>query len=78
MLDCGVRVIVEGRDLPGRQCGGHRAVHVALQVGRDPEDAVPADAVSAIWATEVEVLPRNGALDLRGPAVQGPRGERFL
>jgi hypothetical protein len=69
-----VRIVVEGRDLPGRTFASYADVHVALQVGSEPVGAVPGDAASARWETEVLV----GDGDLRGPAVHGRRGERFL
>lgn len=69
-----VRIVIEGRDLPGRTFGDHTDVHVALQVRQDPEGPVPGDAASARWETEVRVV--DG--DVRGPAVHGRRGERFL
>ena len=74
-----VRLRIEGHHLPGRRCGPYDDVHVALQVGRDPVDPVPGDAASAAWETDLAVvLPAGGDIpDIRGPAVQGRRGERF-
>ena len=74
-----VRLRIEGHHLPGRRCGPYDEVHVALQVGREPVDLVPGDAVSASWETDLTVVtsPGQGAPDVRGPAVQGRRGERF-
>jgi Family of unknown function (DUF5990) len=69
-----VRIVVEGRDLPGQTFGPYADVHVALQVRAEPEGAVPGDAASARWEVEVQVV--DG--DYRGPAVHGKRGERFL
>src|SRR5690606_21704656 len=69
-----MRVVIEGRDLPGRTFELFDDVHVALQVRRDPVDPVPGDAASARWETEVRVV--DG--DFLGPAVQGRRGDRFL
>jgi Family of unknown function (DUF5990) len=69
-----VRIVIEGRNLPGRVFAGYADVHVALQVRTDPLDPVPGDAASASWETEVQVV--DG--DFRGPAVHGKRGERFL
>jgi Family of unknown function (DUF5990) len=69
-----VRIVVEGRDLPGRTFESYTDVHVALQVGSEPVDPVAGDAPSARWETEVRIV--DG--DLRGPAVHGRRGERFL
>ena len=69
-----MRIVVEGRDLPGRTFESYTDVHVALQVGSEPVDPVAGDAPSARWETEVRIV--DG--DLRGPAVHGRRGERFL
>jgi hypothetical protein len=77
-----VEIVIRGTHLPGRQCR-HGAstcenLHVALQVGREPKGLVPGDAESAEWVTEAEVVDVDGSLDVRGPAVQGRHGERFL
>jgi hypothetical protein len=66
---------VRARDLPGRVCGEVTDVHVGLQVGKEPWALVPGDASEAAWQVEVHVTETG---DLRGPAVHGPRGERFL
>ena len=73
-----VQLVIRGRQLPGRQCGGHRDVHVGLQVGSRAEGLVPADVPSAEWRTEVHVSASDDGPDFRGPAVQGRRGERFV
>jgi hypothetical protein len=51
---------------------------VGLQVRSQPLGLVPGDTVDAQWSAEVDVVDCNGAIDFRGPAVQGRRGERFL
>lgn len=77
MSPLSLRII--GRDLPGRECGGYRDVHVAVQRGREPETAVPGDAAEAVWEFTVEaVAAPDGAWDFRGPYVHGRRGARFL
>jgi hypothetical protein len=78
-----VRVAITGVDLPGRSfcpAGGDAMtnVHVGVQVGRDPAQLVRADQREAHWELEVEVVRKDGALDFRGPAVQGKRGDRFI
>ena len=73
-----MRLVIEGWNLPGRDCGSYRDIHVGTQIRRDPAELVPADAASATWELDVEVVDRNGARDFRGPAVQGRRGERFV
>lgn len=69
---------MNGRKLPGRECGGYRDVHVALQVGSRPEGPVPGDAAAARWTADVRVVERDQERDFYGPAVHGRRGERFL
>ena len=38
----------------------------------------PPTARGVSWTVDVEVVRTDGALDFRGPAVQGRRGERFV
>ena len=71
-------LVVEGHDLPGLSCGSHTGVHVGVQLRREPHEQVPADAASARWEIDMEVVDRDGDIDFRGPAVQGRRGERFV
>ena len=71
-------LVIEGHHLPGRRCGSHDDIHVGLQLRRDPAELVPADANSARWQVDVQVVDQDGAVDFRGPAVQGRRGERFV
>jgi len=78
-----MRLTIHGRRLPGRQfCSDGellRNVHVAVQVGKDAEHPVPGDARSATWHVDVRpVVDADGELDVRGPAIHGKRGERFL
>jgi hypothetical protein len=73
-----VKLVIEGHHLPGRTCGQYADVHVGVQVGREPDGLVPADAAEARWELEIAVVERDGQTDFRGPAVQGRRGERFV
>jgi hypothetical protein len=77
-----MRIIIEGYDLPGARFCSDGAllenVHVAVQVGKDPVDAIHADAVSARWELDVRAVVDQTGVDLRSPAVHGKRGERFL
>ena len=74
-----VRLRIEGHHLPGRRCGPYDDVHVALQVGPDPVGPVAGDADAAVWETDLSLVPHAGddVPDVRGPAVNGRRGERF-
>lgn len=78
-----MRITIHGRNLPGKKFCSQgdllENVHVAVQVGKDPLDPVPGDSRSATWEVDVRVVTGDGGeLDLRGPAVHGKRGERFL
>ncbi len=78
-----MRIRIEADDLPGRAFVSEGVplgnVHVGVQVGRQPAGLVRGDAKSARWEVDVvAVADDDGGLDLRGPAVQGKRGERFL
>jgi hypothetical protein len=73
-----MELVIRGVDLPGRDCLPGVDLHVALQVGREPAGLVPADAPSAEWRTELRLVERDGVADVRGPAVQGPKGDRFV
>ena len=77
-----VRIIIEGYDLPGARFCSDGAllenVHVAVQIGKDPVDPIRADAVSARWELDVRAVVDHTGVDLRGPAVHGRKGERFL
>ena len=75
--DARMEIVVRGHHLPGtwfRSAGVPiHHVHVALQVGKDPEGLVPGDASTAEWRTEVRVEPlEGGGHEFRGPAVHGP------
>ena len=78
-----------GTSLPGRRCGpspqrpsGHDNVHVAVQRRGKPAELlglVPGDAPEARWTLDAIVTrTAAGAIDLRGPYIQGPPGGRFV
>lgn len=78
-----MRIVIEGRDLPGADfvSGGVplHEVHVAVQIGDHPVGLVRGDATAARWEIDVRgVVTDDGEIDLRGPAVFGKKGERFL
>jgi uncharacterized protein DUF5990 len=80
-----VDVQVVGIELPGRTCADPRPdglvyenVHVGVQRRQEVVDVVRGDAPTAVWSLTVEPNFRDGALDFRGPFVQGRRGDRFL
>lgn len=77
-------MIIEGTDLPGQSfCDPDGTpfdgVHVGVQIGREPFGLVRGDAASARWEFDVGVVTGSDrALDFKGPAVHGQRGDRFL
>jgi Family of unknown function (DUF5990) len=78
-----MRIVIEGHDLPGADFVSDGSplhnVHVAVQIGQHPVGLVRGDAVSARWEIDVRtVVADGGMVDLRGPAVFGKKGERFL
>jgi hypothetical protein len=69
-----MEIVVEGTDLPGGD-----DVFVGVQVGKDVVDIVPATGSTVRWTVDVDVVATpNGELDVRGRAVHGRRGDRFL
>ena len=53
-------------------------VHVGLQMQRDPAQLVRADESESVWKSDVDIVWNEGVVELRGPAVQGKRGDRFI
>ncbi len=78
-----MRIVIEGRELPGAEFVSEGVplhdVHVAVQVGKEPVGLVRADVPAARWEVDVRtVAGDDGGIDLRGPAVHGKKGDRFL
>jgi len=78
-----LEIVIRGHHLPGRTFRNAgvpiHGVHVGVQIRDEPTDLVPGDAAGAEWHVDVRVVTDDdGGLDLRGPAVHGPRGQRFL
>jgi hypothetical protein len=78
-----MRIVIEGSDLPGAEFVSDGVplhnVHVAVQIGKEPVGMVRGDAASARWDVDVRtVADDDGGVDLRGPAVHGKKGDRFL
>ena len=79
-----MKLTVIGTNLPGKtfcQPDGSTLenVCVGIQEGRDAVGLLAGDADSARWETEIRaVTADDGAVDFRGPAVHGVRGERFV
>ena len=53
-------------------------VHLAVQIGKVPVGPVSGGADSARWEVDVRGVLDDGNPDLRGPAVHGKKGGRFL
>ena len=53
-------------------------VHVGVQIGREPAQLVPGDVSETSWEVDLEIVRKERAVDFRGPAVHGKRGERFI
>ena len=77
-----MQIAIEAHDLPGAEFVSDGVplhnVHVGVQVGKEPVGLVRGDAASARWEIDVRAVAADGGVDLRGPAVHGKRGERFL
>ncbi len=79
----GVEIVIRGHHLPGRDFRNAGVpihnVHVGLQVRQEPVGLVRADVPTAEWRVDVRVsVGDDDRFDFRGPAVHGPRGDRFL
>ena len=69
-----MKVRIEGTDLPGATYG-----YVGIQRGREVIELQPADSATVTWTFEVDVRRTpDGGVDLRGPYVQGRKGDRFV
>ena len=77
-----MRIVIEAHHLPGvdfvSQGVPLHNVHVAVQIGKQPVGLVRGDADSARWEIDVRTVIADGSVDVRGPAVHGKKGERFL
>lgn len=80
-----MRVSIEGYDLPRLDlfCGPsgepYNDVRVGVQIRKNPEQLVPANALVAHWELDITVVAGpDESLDFKGPAVHGKRGDRFL
>ena len=83
----GLRIRIEGFDLPGRDFGpgggdpAYTDVHVAVQRRDRPAEllgAQPGDAASVSWTLECTAVASAAGTDVKGPYVQGGSGGRFV
>ncbi|WP_404385858.1 DUF5990 family protein [Knoellia locipacati] len=70
-----VRIV--GSPLPPPVLGG-QAVLVGLQRGRTVDSPRAVSGTSMTFEAALDVVLTPAGVDLRGPWVQGPRGDRFL
>lgn len=68
---------IVGEPLPPAEVGGHRLL-VGLQRGRAVEAPRPVQGTSMAFDAQLDVVVTPDGVDLRGPWVQGRRGDRFL
>ena len=65
--------------MSSRECGPYKNVSVGLQEFKNTVQVVRGDAERAVWEAEVTVgRAADGQSVARGPAIHGPRTERFL
>ena len=70
---------IEGHDLPGRSFEGQTNVRVGLQVRKENTELQPGDSREVAWEAAISVVTApGGAVDFRGPVIQGRAGERFV
>jgi hypothetical protein len=72
-----VDVRIVGSPLPPPALGGH-AVLVGLRRGRVVDSPLPVSGESMTFEAALDVVLTSDGVDLRGPWVQGRRGDRFL
>ncbi|MFJ9909302.1 DUF5990 family protein [Streptomyces sp. NPDC101152] len=86
-MAAGLRIRIEGFDLPGRSCGPaggdpvYGGIHVAVQRRDRPAELLgvqPGDAVSVTWTLECGAVASAAGTDVKGPWVQGRSGARFV
>jgi hypothetical protein len=83
-----VLIRIEGSNLPGRYCGpgpdfpdGHHNVHVAVQGRKGKQDLfglLAADAKTATWKIDGDLLMPPPRWDCRGPQIHGSPAKRFI
>ena len=70
-----VRIRIEGYELPRLTS----PMSIGLQVRQQVEQVQPAGVPDPIWTADADVVTKpDGTLDLRGPAIHGRPGDRFL
>lgn len=86
-MAAGLRIHIEGFDLPGRTCGpeggdtAYSDVRVAVQRRDRPAELLgvqPGDARSVSWTLECTAVASAAGTDVKGPYVQGRSGGRFV
>lgn len=70
-----LRIRIVATDGPGRTFESHRDVRVGIQVRKEVLDIHPGDSRRIVWEVDATL---DDAGVVRGPAIHGGRGERFL
>jgi hypothetical protein len=74
-----MRIEIVGTNPPGRSCSSeHDNIHVGIGSKGKAVELFPGDAKKIRWELDVRIVAQDGALDFRGPFVDGKRGERFI
>lgn len=87
----GMRIRIDGVDLPGRSCPpealacddvpAYRNIHVAVQHRERPTELLDPqadDAASVTWTLDCATSASSTGTDVKGPYVQGRPGGRFV
>ncbi|MFL6098370.1 MAG: DUF5990 family protein [Actinomycetales bacterium] len=76
-----MRIHIHGRNVPAvvSPDGQTGTPSVGVQRGRAPAQLHRLDRATGHWAVEGQVFERSdGSIDVRGPWIQGRRGDRFI
>lgn len=76
-----MRIHIHGRNVPSVVAHDDRAgtPSVGVQRGREAVQLQPLHRATGHWAVEADVVEHpDGSVDLRGPWIQGRRGDRFV
>ena len=71
-------VQIQGIAGPGATCTGPDSVFLGVQRLKDVEQVVPSSAPEPTFRLEAEWVSGEGGMDVRGPYVHGPKGDRFF
>lgn len=85
MTQLEIRLIGQGAPVPEEtapdtpNAGLHSRLHIGVQRRSEVVDVMPGNVPRVAFRLSVDVISTDdGELDIRGPYVHGPRGDRFL